>query len=80
VLSEIGERREETLIKHLQAFGSGDIDATMTDYDEAAVFIKQDGTLRGRDEIRSFFKSLAADLPPGSALEVSEQIVEEEIA
>jgi hypothetical protein len=80
VLSEIGKRTEETLRKHLQAFGSGDVDAVMTDYDEAAVFIKQDGTLRGTDEIRSFFESLVADLPPGSALDVSEQIVEEDIA
>jgi hypothetical protein len=80
VLSEIGKRTEETLQKHLQAFGSGDVDAVMADYDETAVFIKQDGTLRGTDEIRSFFESLVADLPPGSTLDVSEQIVEEEIA
>ncbi len=80
MLSDIGRRTEETLLKHLQAFGSGDVDAIMTDYDEAAVFIKQDGTLRGTDEIRSFFELLIADLPPGSALDVSEQIVEEDIA
>jgi SnoaL-like domain len=80
VLSEIGKRTEETLQKHLQAFGSGDVDAVMADYDETAVFIKQDGTLRGTDEIRSFFETLVADLPPGSTLDVSEQIVEEEIA
>jgi len=80
VLSEIGKRTEETLNKHLQAFGSGDVDAIMTDYDEAAVFIDQDGTRRGTDEIRSFFESLVADFPPGSALELSKQIVEEDVA
>ena len=79
-MSESGKRTEQTLLNHLQAFGRGDVDAIMTDYDEAAVFIKQDGTLRGTDEIRSFFESLVADLPPGSALDVSEQIVEEDIA
>jgi hypothetical protein len=80
VLSEIGKRTEETLNKHLQAFGSGDVDAIMTDYDEAAVFIDQDGTRRGRAEIRAFFESLVADFPPGSALELSERIVEEDVA
>ncbi len=77
---EIGKQTEETLLKHLQAFGSGDVDAIMADYDEAAVFIMPNGPLWGRDEIRLFFESLVADLPPGSALEVSEQIVEGEIA
>src|SRR5829696_8144645 len=80
VLSEIGKRTEETLLKHLQAFGSGDVDAIMADYDEAAVFIMPNGPLRGKDEIRLLFESLVADLPPGSTLEVSEQIVEGEIA
>jgi hypothetical protein len=77
----VGDRQtEETLLKHLQAFGSGDVDAIMADYDEAAVFIMPNGPLRGKDEIRLFFESLVADLPPGSTLEVSEQIVEGEIA
>ena len=81
MLSEIGKRTEETLLKHLQAFGNGDVDAIMTDYDEAAVLIMPDGPLRGTVEIRSAFESLLADLPPGSTtLEVSKQIVEGEIA
>jgi hypothetical protein len=79
-LLEIGKQTEETLLKHLQAFGSGDVDAIMADYDEAAVFIMPNGPLRGKDEIRLLFESLVADLPPGSTLEVSEQIVEGEIA
>jgi ketosteroid isomerase-like protein len=81
VLSEIGKRTEETLLKHLQAFGSGDVDALMADYDEAAVLIMPDGPLHGTAEIRSGFESLLAeDLPPGSTLDVSKQIVEGEIA
>jgi SnoaL-like domain len=80
VLSETGKRTEETLLNHLQAFGSGDVDAIMADYHEDAVFIAPEGALRGRGEIRPLFESLVADLPPGSALEVSQQIIEEEIA
>ena len=80
MLSEVDKRTEETLLKHLQAFGSGDIDALMTDYDEGAVMIVPDGPLRVTAERRSFFESLLADFPPGSAFEMSEQIIEGEIA
>jgi ketosteroid isomerase-like protein len=65
VLSEIGKRTEETLLKHLQAFGSGDVDAVMADSDEDAVLIMPDGTLHGTAEIRSGFESLLVDLPAG---------------
>ncbi len=78
--SETGKRTEETLRNHLQAFGSGDVDAIMADYDENAVFIAPEGTLRGSGEIRALFEKLVADLPPGSALEISQQIIEGEIA
>jgi hypothetical protein len=80
VLSEISKRTEETLLKHLQAFGSADVDAIMTDYDDDSVLIMPDGPLRGTAEIRSGFESLLADLPAGSTLEISTQIVEGEIA
>ena len=80
MLSKVGKRTEETLLKHLQAFVSGDVDATTADYDDTSVLIISDGPLRGRAEIRPFFESLIADFPPGSAFELSEQIVEGEIA
>ena len=80
MLSEIGQRTEETLLEHLQAFGRGDVEAITTDYEETSVLIIRDGPLRGPAEIRPFFESLVADFPPGSAFEVSEQIVEGEIA
>ena len=79
-MSEIGKQTEETLLKHLQAFGSGDVDAIMADYDDASVLIMPDGPLRGTAEIRLGFEALLEDLPPGSTIEVSKQIVEGEIA
>ena len=39
MLSETEKRTEETLLNHLCAFGSGDLDAVVADYDEDAVFI-----------------------------------------
>ena len=80
MLSETGKRTEQTLLNHLQAFGRGDVDAIMDDYAEDAVYITPEGTLRGRGEIRSLFESLVADLPPGSAFEVSQQLIEGEMA
>ena len=80
MLSGVGKRTEETLLKHLQAIVSGDVDAIMADYDEDAVLITQEGSLRESAQIRSFFESFTADFPPGSALEMSQQIVEGEIA
>ena len=68
------------MANHLHAFGSGDVDAIMADYHEDAVFITPEGALRGSGEIRPLFVSLVADLPPGSALEVCQQIIEGEIA
>jgi ketosteroid isomerase-like protein len=79
-LSETEKRTEETLLNHLRAFGRGDLDAVMTDYDEDAVFITPEGTRRGSGEIRSLFESLLADLPPGSDLKISQQIIEGEVA
>ena len=80
MLSKVGKRTEETLLKHLQAFASGDVDAIMADYDKTSVLITPYGPQRGRAEIRSFFESFIPDFPPGSAFELSEQIVEGEIA
>ena len=80
MLSEIGKQTEEILLKHLQAFGSGDVDAIMTDYDDASVLIMPEGPLHGTAEIRSGFESLLADFPPGSTFELAAQIVEGEIA
>ena len=37
MFSKVDKRTEETLLKHLQAFASGDVDAIMDDYDETSV-------------------------------------------
>lgn len=47
---------------------------------EDAVLITSDGVLRGKEEIRALFEGLVADFPPGSAFEMSQRIVEGELA
>jgi len=80
-LSAEPKETQDTLIRHLEAFGEGDIDALMADYAEDAVLFRPDSVLHGRDEIRSLFEVVIADiLPPGSTVKMSQMITEGEIA
>lgn len=75
-LSETTARStEETLQAHLQAFGTGDVDAIMAHYAEDAVAIHQEGTLTGKDEIRAYVENLVEAFPPGSTLNMEQQFV-----
>jgi ketosteroid isomerase-like protein len=80
MLSDASKQTEQTLQNHLRAFGQGDVDAIMGEYSEDAVFITPDGVLRGEGELRAFTEEVVAGFPPGSAFELSQQIVEGEIA
>ena len=72
---------EATLTHHLQAIGEGDIDAIMADYAEDAALFTPNGALHGHDEIRPLFEAMVAGvLPPGSTFEMSQQIIEGEVA
>ncbi|MGF1473060.1 MAG: nuclear transport factor 2 family protein [Rubrobacteraceae bacterium] len=80
MLSDVSKQTGQTLQSHLRAFGQGDVDAMMDDYSEDVAFIKPDGVLRGKSELRAFTEEVVAGFPPGSAFELSQQIVEGEIA
>ncbi|MCB9078813.1 MAG: methyltransferase domain-containing protein [Anaerolineaceae bacterium] len=71
---------EEVLNSHIYAFSQGDVDALMADYAEEAIFLTPEGLLRGKAEIRGLFKQLLADFPPGSDVEIAQQIIDEEVA
>lgn len=71
---------EEILNKHIYAFAQGDVAAIMADYAEEAVFFTPEGARRGQVEIRSMFEQLLTDFPPGSAVELHQQIIEGETA
>lgn len=66
--------------KHLNAFGTGDIDAIMADYADDAVFVTADSVLQGTEEIRTLFEKLLDDLPPGSPLTLEQQQIQGELA
>jgi ubiquinone/menaquinone biosynthesis C-methylase UbiE len=71
---------EETLNKHIYAFAQGDVEAIMADYAEEALFFTPEGVLRGKAEIRPLFEQLLADFPPGSEVDISQQLIEGETA
>lgn len=79
-MSSTSQQTEQTLHNHLQAAEQGDVDAIVADYAEDAVIFTPDGMLRGRDEIRSLFEGLVADFPPGSCVEIQQQLIDDELA
>lgn len=53
---------QDVLHRHLQAFGSGDLDSLIADYSEDSLLIARDKTYRGPDEIRGIFAAVLSDL------------------
>jgi ketosteroid isomerase-like protein len=52
---------------HLQAFGDGDVDATLADYTEESILITQRGVVRGMSALRAVFEELYSGLfKPGT--------------
>jgi len=69
---------EQVLQSHLQAIGSGNIDALMADYTEDSVFITPNGSFVGLDAIRREFTNLLAAFPPGSTFNLMGQQVHQD--
>ncbi len=81
VQTSVADQTEKTLLHHLQAFAEGDVDAVMSDYTEDSVLISPDGSMKGLDEIRQLFEKFLAEIvPPGSAFEMLQQVIEGEVA
>lgn len=72
---------QEVLEHHLTAFGQGDMDGILSDYDDESVIITPDQTYRGLDEIPDFFEGLFADMgQEGAEADVDLQKVEGDVA
>jgi ketosteroid isomerase-like protein len=71
----------KVLAAHLQAFGSGSVDAILANYSNDAVIIMANGTLKGKEQIRGLFQALtAAFAAPGAKFEMLAQAVEGPVA
>src|SRR3954464_6079561 len=53
--------------RHLAAFGAGDVEASLKDYSDDAVFVRPDGAYTGHDALRAMFTELFSGLfKPGT--------------
>lgn len=72
---------EATLNHHLQSFGSGDIDALISDYTEESVILFESNLIGGLDNIRAFFTDFITNtLPPGCEFEMTHSQVVGDVA
>ncbi len=66
---------EQVLLSHLQAEGTGNMEALMQNYTEESVFITPAGVFSGLAKIREEFERLLAPYPPGSRFTLIQQSV-----
>lgn len=78
--TDTSQQTLQALQNHIAAFGRGDVDAIMADYAEDAVFYTPDGALRGKAAFRPLFEDLVAKFPPGSSVELKQQIIDRDLA
>jgi len=72
---------QEVLDHHLAAFGGGDLEAILEDFDENSIIVTTDGIHRTRDEMSGFFSTLFAEFgKPGMSFSMNHVAVEGETA
>ena len=72
---------EEVLNHHLQAFGEGNLEAILEDYNEDSIICTQEGLLEGLNGITPFFEAFFAEFAkPGASFGMDQQIVRGELA
>lgn len=58
---------DRVLDHHLQTLGAGDLGGVMDDYTEESILVGPEGSMKGREAIRSFFDALISGLfKPGT--------------
>ncbi|NIV43151.1 MAG: hypothetical protein GWN11_03590, partial [Candidatus Dadabacteria bacterium] len=66
---------------HLEAFGKGDIDEILIDYDDSSILITPERILNDLNEITALFNTFITNvIPPGCDFEVSKKIINGDIA
>ena len=72
---------QQVLDHHLQAFGSGDLEGILEDFEDGSIIIAPDGVHRTREEWTGFFSTLFAEFAkPGMSFNMDQLVVEGEIA
>jgi ketosteroid isomerase-like protein len=71
---------QQTLHHHLAAFVAADLNELIKDYTEDSELFTPDGALKGVNAIRSFFSEVFKIFPEGSAFEVKQTIIRDDVA
>lgn len=72
---------KDVIDNHVRRFREGDIDGILADYSTDAILLTPRGTLRGRSEIKTLFKTLLAEFgKPGASETVHTAIFEGDYA
>lgn len=79
-MTTIENRTKEILSHHLTAFGDNNLDEIMKDYTEQSEVLTQDGPLKGLEAIRKFFEEFFITIPTGSAFEMNQFTVTNNVA
>ncbi len=73
-------KTEEILNHHVTAFVETDLDEIMKDYTEISELLTPQGPVSGFVAIRSFFEEIFKACPKGSALELKQTIIRDNVA
>lgn len=74
------KKTQEILNHHLSAFAEADANEILKDFTEESELLTSGGGLKGLNEIRSFFKETFKMIPKGSAFEIVQTIVRDNVA
>jgi ketosteroid isomerase-like protein len=68
------------LMHHLTAFGNNNLEEIMVDYTEDSQVLTAEGTIKGLSAIADFFAAFFITIPTGSAFEMKQLTVTENVA
>ena len=71
----------DVLGHHLTAFGEGDVDEILKDYNEDSVLLHPDGVVKGLQQLQAFFTEIFKIFVPGDySFEMKRQEVHDDVA
>lgn len=73
-------KTKEILDHHVSAFMEADVEEIMKDYSEQSELLTPQGPVKGLSSIRSFLEETFKAVPKGSALEIKQELIRDNIA
>ena len=73
-------KTQEVVTHHLSAFGDADVNEILKDFTEDSELLTPEGALKGLNVIRSFYEEVFKIVPKGSAFEMKQMFIRDNIA